>query len=109
MNTDIFALLDAGETTDRPDASLPTISLWGKWTLYVMFFTLHPDRFASHFDEGKRIHYLCTGEECPACLIGVRATQHIYLPVWDAQNRRIAVLKFDTRPDGPARQLLSFL
>jgi hypothetical protein len=109
MNTDIFALLDAGETTDRPDASLPTISLWGKWTLYVMFFTLHPDRFASHFDDKKKIGYLCPGEDCPACLVGVRATEHIYLPVWDAQNRQIAVLKFDTRPDGPARPLLSFL
>jgi hypothetical protein len=109
MNTDIFALLDVGETTDRLDASLPTISVWGKWTLYLMFFTLHPDRFASHRDEDKKVVYLCPGEDCPACLVGVRPTQHIYLPVWDAQNRRIAVLKFDTRPDGPARPLLSFL
>jgi hypothetical protein len=111
MNTDIFALLDAGETTDRLHPRLPTISLWGKGIHYVMFFTLHPDRFASHREEDKRnsYYYLCPGKDCPACLVGDRATEHIYLPVWDPQNRRIAVLRFDTRPDGPARLLLSFL
>jgi hypothetical protein len=31
------------------------------------------------------------------------------LPVWDAQSRRVAILKFDTRPDGPARKILTFL
>src|SRR5262249_40270152 len=67
----------------------------------------HTKKFASHYDDEKR-HYLCLGDECPACAAGVKATEHIYLPVWDAQNRRVAVLKFDTPADGPARGILAF-
>jgi hypothetical protein len=73
-----------------------------------MFFTLKPAKFASHFDEDAR-SYLCLGNGCPACGAGLKLTEHVYLPTWDAQNRRVAVLKFDTRPEGPAQKVLSFL
>jgi hypothetical protein len=108
VKQDIFALLQDGQLPDPAHASLPVLSLWQVTTYYLMFFTLVPDKFASHFDQDVK-SYQCLGDGCPACDAGVRATEHIYLPVWDAQNRRVAVLKFDTRPEGPAQKVLSFL
>jgi hypothetical protein len=109
MKSDIFSLLNDDADTLPTDKGLTTISLWKAVTYYVMFFTLHPGRFASHRDDEKKIIYLCPGEGCPACSAGVRASEHVYLPVWDVENRRVTVLKFDTRPDGPARKVLAFL
>jgi hypothetical protein len=108
MKSDIFELLD--ETLPAPDeaSGLPVISLWRVATYYLTIFTLHPDRFASHYDDDQG-SYQCLSEGCPACKTGLRPTEHIYLPVWDLQNRRVAVLKFDTRPDGPAQRILPFL
>ena len=70
---------------------------------------LHPDKFATHYSEKQRCRYLCPEKGCPACDVEIRLTEHVYLPVWDAQNRRIAILTFDTREDGPARKILAFL
>src|SRR5262245_7429652 len=109
MKKDIFALLKE-DCLPEPGqgGSLPVIGLWHQGTRYLMFFTLHPEQFASHFDETEK-QYLCLGGDCPACQAGVRANEHVYLPVWDAQFRRVAVLKFDTRPGGPAAKILRFL
>jgi hypothetical protein len=108
VKEDIFAMLRDGQLPDPAQASLPVLSLWRVTSYYLVFFTLVPDKFASHYDDDAK-SYLCLGDGCPACGAGVRATDHVYLPVWDAQNRRVAVLKFDTRPDGPAQKVLSFL
>lgn len=89
--------------------SLPILSLWRQAIYYVIFFTLHPDKFSSHFDEAGRSSFLCIVEDCPACAAGLRATDHVYLPVWDAQNRRVSVLKFNTAENGPAEKILGFL
>ena len=109
MKSDIFSLLDDGADAAPTAADLTTIGVWKGVTYYVMFFTLHPERFASHRDDEKKVVYLCPGGGCPACAAGLRATEHVYLPVWDVENRRVTVLKFDTRPDGPARKILGFL
>jgi hypothetical protein len=109
VKKDIFALLNEdGLPEPGHVGSLPVIGLWAKATHYLMFFTLHPEQFASHFDEAEK-QYLCLGDGCVACKAGVKSTEHVYLPVWDVQNRRVAVLKFDTRPDGPAAKILPFL
>jgi hypothetical protein len=108
MKADIFALLDASRLPEPAQASLPILSLWRVATYYLMFFTLHPDKFATHYDDDQG-SYHCPGEGCPACAVGLKPTEHVYLPVWDAQNRQVAVLKFDTRPDGPAAKVLGFL
>jgi hypothetical protein len=108
MKDDIFTLLEGGRLPNPAQASLPVLSLWQLATYYLTFFTLVPAKYASHYDDDAG-HYVCLGDKCPACAAGVRATEHIYLPVWDAQNRRVAVLKFDTRPDGPAATVLTFL
>src|SRR5262245_59109867 len=109
VNKDIFALL-AEDSLPDPDqvGSIPVLSLWRVTRYYLCFFTLHPERFDSHFDQDEK-SYHCLGEGCPACAAGIKATSHVYLPTWDALNRRVVVLKFDTRPDGPASKLLPFL
>jgi hypothetical protein len=110
MRKDIFAMLkDNGLPEQAQAGPAQVLSLWRVAKYYLMFFTLHPEQFPSHFDEEEG-YYFCAGATgCPACKVGLRATEHVYLPVWDAQNRRIAVLKFDTRLDGPAARLLPFL
>jgi hypothetical protein len=108
MKKDIFALLQESLPDPTTAGSPPVLNLWRVTTYYLMFFTLHPEQFASHFDKQEGA-YLCLGEKCPACKAGDKATMHVYLPVWDAQNRRVAILKFDTRPDGPAVKILQFL
>jgi hypothetical protein len=110
MRKDIFSLLkDSGLPEQAQAGTIPVLSLWRVARYFLMFFTLQPEQFASHYDEEGA--YLCPGASggCPACQAGLRPTEHVYLPVWDAQNRRIAVLKFDTRPDGPSAKLLPFL
>jgi len=109
VKDDIFALLRDNQLPDPAQASLPVLSLWPSGDLYLVFFTLHPEIFASHYDETARTAYQCLGHGCPACAAGVRATEHIYLPVWDAQGRRVAVLKFVARGDGPGTKILHFL
>jgi hypothetical protein len=104
----IFDLLGQARTSGG-GLSLPVLNLWNQGTYYLIFFTLCPDKFGSHFEESQRSSYQCPGEGCPACAVGLRATDHIYLPVWDVQNRRVAVLKFHTGDDGPATPILSFL
>jgi hypothetical protein len=109
MKKDIFALLQEDGLPDPAAVGgLPVLGLWSATTYYLIFFTLHPEQFASHFDADAK-YYLCLGEGCPACGANLRAAAHVYLPVWDAQSRRVAVLKFDTRPDGPAAKILPFL
>jgi hypothetical protein len=109
MAHDLFALLRSDTSTPAADPGLRTISLWPAAVHYLCFFTLVPDRFASHYDKPGRFRYFCLGDGCPACDAGDRATTHIYLPVWDAQHRRVAVLRFDDRPDGPVGKILAFL
>jgi hypothetical protein len=106
---DIFDMLARTRQAEPAASALPVLSLWRQATYYLMFFTLTPDRFGSHYDEEGKSAYLCLGEGCPACGAGVRATDHVYLPVWDAQNRRVAVLKFHTGDNGPAEKILGFL
>jgi hypothetical protein len=106
---DIFDLFQNDQTQQPARAPLPVLSLWRQATLYLMFFTLTPARFRSHYDEAGRCAYHCLEADCPACAAGVRATDHVYLPVWDVQNRRVAVLKFHTAEDGPAEKILGFL
>lgn len=108
MKADIFALL-ATPAAATTAATLSVISVWRVATHYLMFFCLHPDQFASHYDGPKKVTFLCSGEACPACKLGHKSTAHIYLPCWDVQNRRIVVLKLDTRPDGPAPKIAEFL
>jgi hypothetical protein len=109
MMKDLFALLEDGALPDPSQNSLPILSVWRVTIYYVIFFTLYPEMFDSHHDKEKG-SYLCLGDGCcPACDAGIKKTEHIYLPVWDVQSRRVAVLKFDTRPDGPARTILPFL
>jgi hypothetical protein len=109
MRDDIFDLLEANQLPEPTQTALPVLSLWRLVIYYLMFFTLHPKKLLSHYDEDSKTQYLCLGQECPACAAGLRATEHIYLPVWDAQCRRVAILKFDTRSDGPAGKILTFL
>jgi hypothetical protein len=109
MNQSILDLLDAPNQPEPSPGAPPLITLWGMGVYYLMFFTLDPDQFATHYDEDARGAYLCLGAACAACAAGLRATEHVYLPVWDAQNRRLAVLKFDTRDNGPAATLVPFL
>jgi hypothetical protein len=108
MNADIFALLKANQLPEPTQTTLSVLSLWRLAVYYLIFFTLHPKKLVSHYDDAQG-QYLCLGPECPACAAGIRQTEHIYLPVWDAQSRRVAVLKFDTRLDGPAGKILAFL
>src|SRR5262245_9306502 len=108
MKSDIFALLEDNQNAAGAVVAPPLVSVWRQGIHFLMFFTLHPEKFLSHYDEGSKTQYLCTGTGCLACEAGVRATEHIYLPCWDVQNRRIVVLKFDTRADGPARPILQF-
>jgi hypothetical protein len=110
MKQDIFALLKQNGPAAGPAGSgLPTISVWQKAILYLTFFTIYPEKFSSHYDQDRKFSYLCLGDDCLACLAGVKATEHIYMPVWDVQNRRIVALRFDARPEGPARRILPFL
>jgi hypothetical protein len=88
---------------------LPILSIWNAATYYVMFFTLKAEVNSSHYEEIERFSYHCLSDNCPACLAGIRPTEHVYLPVWDAQNRRIGVLKFHTGENGPAPRVLEFL
>jgi hypothetical protein len=112
MLADVLEMLSAGR---RPEVAhqqpLPVLSLWKKAVYYLAFFTTHGVKFRSHFEEEReaRGFYRCLGEDCPACAAGVKATEHVYIPVWDVRNRRIAVLKFDARPDSPAVKVLEFL
>src|SRR4051794_16384323 len=109
MPIDLFRLLDDQTLPDPAHATAPPVlTLWREGKYYLMFFTSQGEQLASHYDEAER-SYLCLGEGCPACGAGVRSTKHVYLPVWDAQNRRVAVLKFDARSDGPAARILAFL
>jgi hypothetical protein len=83
MKADIFSLLQENVLPDPGQSALPLLSLWRVAIYYFVFFTLHPDKFASHYDEDEQGHFLCPGEGCPACAAGLRATEHVYLPVWD--------------------------
>ena len=74
-----------------------------------MFFTLAPDQFSTHYADDGRFKFVCPGDGCPACAAGLRATEHLYIPVWDVENRQIAILFFHLGPDGPASQILQFL
>src|SRR5262245_20743249 len=98
VTDDIFDLLEGNQLPDQSQNSLPILSLWQLAVYYVIFFTLYVKKFPSHYDDEKR-SYLCLGDECPACAAGVKATEHIYLPAWDVQNRRVGVVKFDVRVD----------
>ena len=108
MKNDIFALLQEGLPEPAATGVLPVINLWWATTYYLMFFTLHAEQLATHYDDDEKA-YLCLGEGCPACRAHVWVSEHAYMPVWDAQCRRVAILKFDTRPDGPASKILPFL
>lgn len=109
MKSDIIQLLESKAAAPSLGGDLPLISLWNPGTRVLMFFTLHPDHFGSHYAEEERFKFHCLGDNCPACAVGLRATEHLYIPVWDLANRRIAVLSFHTGPDGPAAPILQFL
>jgi hypothetical protein len=110
MKKDIFAMLQEDSLPEPAAAgALPVINLWWASTYYLMFFTFNAEQFASHYDDDEK-YYLCLGEGCcPACKANLRATEHVYLPTWDALSRRVAVLKFLIQPDGPAAKILPFL
>jgi hypothetical protein len=109
MATDIFELLGEQQLPEPAQATLPVISLWGEGKYNLMFFTFASEAFKSHYDEAQK-SYLCNGPDCPACAVGVKATEHVYLPVWDVTKRRVAVLKFISRlDDGPAPKVMRFL
>ena len=109
MHKDIFELLkDDGLPEPSQTGPMPVLSLWWVTKHYVMFFTFHPGHFGSHYDKDEG-SYHCLGDECPACKAGVKLTEHVYVPVWDVLNRRIAVLKFEMSKGGPAAKIVPFL
>ena len=108
MNSEISDLLNV-ESESVGDSDLPIISVWRLATHYVMFFMTKIVKYKAHYDSDVRKSYMCMGLECPACAVGLKPTEHIYLPVWDVQNRRIVVLRVDSRNDGPARKIALFV
>jgi hypothetical protein len=107
VTQDLLALLKGFQLPDPRQASLPVLSLWHPAKHYLMFFTLQPELFPSHYDEDAG-SYLCPGAGCPACAVRVRATEHVYVPVWDVENRRVAALKFVPQGDA-ANRIFDFL
>ncbi len=108
MTNDIFSLVQDAELPALEQAAYTVLSLFGKGRYYLMFFTLVPAKFASHYDDVKKAHYLCPGAGCPACAVGLRVTEHVYLPAWDAQSRRVVVVKMAAAGDA-LRELVSVL
>src|SRR4051812_12772463 len=104
MTASVFDLFKRA-AAPQPAAAPPVVSLWKKATHYLMFFTLDAEQFASHYVGAGKSSSLCTGGGCPAGGGGVGATEHASLPVWDVMNRRVAVLKFLTKEDGPAGKI----
>ncbi len=112
MLANVLEMLSKTRPPETPHRQpLPVLSLWKEAVYYLTFFTTHGEKFRSHFEEerGARGFYGCLGENCPACAAGVKATEHFYIPVWDVRNRRVAVLRFDARLDGPAAKVGDFL
>ena len=109
MKDDIITLLEQQTATSLAGVDLPMIGTWYPGRHLLTCFTLKPDQFSTHYDSQGRYSFECLGDSCPACAAGMRRTEHLYLPVWDVENRRIAVLHFGLGPEGPASQILHFL
>ena len=109
MEQDISDLLKADNEISGDNNGLSIISVWRLAIHYIMFFMTRITKFKSHYDADSRKSYLCLEDNCPACQAGLKTTEHIYMPVWDVQNRHVVVLRVDSRNDGPARRIAQFV
>lgn len=108
MKSDLISLLTSQSAPAR--GLWQFISLWKQETFHVIFFSLEAvEQMATHFEDEGRFRYQCLGDTCPACRVGITRTEHLYIPVWDVDNRRISILYFHVGADGAGPVLLQFL